>query len=281
MRCYPPWIGPDKCRVLVLLGLVVGALFVGLLYIPIATCSASDDGGLCAPVANPSSLPGLGTVGLPMWRGCTCNTSIVIRTSTNARTLSNTVFDNGDVPPTAEARGLSALTVSMLQFVLHDIAYPKANTLYDVPVPDPDPFFSTPANITVPQWAVATDGLGCPNPLSFTTPYIDLSNVYGVDPLQLQTQLRTGRHGQMTLNNAGLPILYTGAGPEFLVPAGDPRDTYTADLASLHTLLLRNHNSWADRVLSLHPDWTDDQLFWKVSLPITPSHTCMRTSSRR
>ena len=116
---YVPWVGPDKFRVWVLITILTVALFTCLLWIPVATCSANDDSGVCAPAVYPPELPGLYTVGTPMWRTCQCNASVVVRTSANARTLSNTVFANGDLPPTPEARGLNALTVSVLQFVLN------------------------------------------------------------------------------------------------------------------------------------------------------------------
>lgn len=263
---YPPWIGPDKTRVWILIVLLVGGLFVCLLYIPVSTCAANDDGGVCAAPVEPPELPGLNTIGTAMWRSCPCNTSTVIRDSANARTLSNTVFADGDVPPTPELRGLSSLSISILQFVLNDISGPAWDgTYYEVPVPAGDPFFSTPANISVPDWITAADGQGCPNPImASNTPYLDLSNVYGVDPTRLALQLRAGRGGRMLLDpsNGLLPYDDETVGSPFLM--ADPRDGITADLVALHTLLVRNHNSWAARVANIHADWTDDQLFWKA-----------------
>jgi peroxidase len=265
---YPPWIGPNKARVWLLIALLVAALFVGLLYIPVVTCAADDDAGLCAGPVEPPILQGLETVGLPMRRACACNASATTRTEANARTLSNAVFANGELPPTPEGRGLSALAVTVTQFVLNDMVRPRPDTLngpYIVVVPNPDPFFSpTPVNMSVPIWTTLADGAGCPNPLSDTTPFLDLSNLYGVDPSFLFAQLRSQRNGHLnvTLTDDLPPYNPEVAGSPFTL--GDPRDGYTADLVALHTLLVRNHNSWADRVRSLHPGWTDDQLFWKA-----------------
>jgi peroxidase len=262
---YVPWVGPDKFRVWVLITILTVALFTCLLWIPVATCSANDDSGVCAPAVYPPELPGLYTVGTPMWRTCQCNASVVVRTSANARTLSNTVFANGDLPPTPEARGLNALTVSVLQFVLNDVSGPAwdGSTLYDIPIPSPDPFFATPANISIPNWVTSPDGSWCPNPVMYTTPFIDLSNVYGVNGTALDLYLRAGRGGQMLVDAYDEALLpYAGAGSPFLL--ADPRDGYTADLIALHTLLVLNHNSWAMRVSTLHGEWTDDQLFWKA-----------------
>ena len=265
-KFYPPWIGPDKWRVWILIVILVWAIIGCLVWIPVATCEANDDDGICAAPVDPPELPGLNTLGSSMWRTCTCNASFVIRNGTNARTLSNTVFANGDLPPTPEARGLSALAVSVLQFVLNDIAGPRWNnaTFYEVPIPSPDPFFATPADISVPNWVVAYDWMNCPDPVMYTTPFIDLSNVYGVDPIRLATVLRAGRSGYMLTDLEHPNLLpYADVGAPFLL--ADARDGYTADVLALHTLLVLNHNSWADRVGSVHGgDWTDDQIFWKA-----------------
>jgi len=260
---YVPWVGPDKGRVWILIVLLIAALFISLLYIPVATCSANDDQGICAAPVNPPGLQSLETVGVPMWRSCPCNTSLTIRDSANARTLSNTVFANGESPPTPELRGLSSLGISILQFVLNDISAPVWNgTLYQVPIPVGDPFFPTPGNISVPNSVIAIDGQGCYNPRSYTTPYIDLSNIYGVDSSRLSLQLRAQRGGRMLLETSDELLPYAGPGAAFLM--ADPRDGYTADLVALHTLMVRNHNAWAERVASIHQEWTDDQLFWKA-----------------
>jgi len=187
-----------------------------------------------------------------------------VRSSANARTLSNTVFANGETPPTPEQRRLSALSISVLQFVLNDIAGPlwDGSTYYELPIPAGDPFFNTPANITIPNWATSPDANGCPNPVMYTTPFIDLSNVYGVNATFLATRLRDGSGGLMRLDATDSLLPYSSLGSAFLM--ADPRDGYTADLVALHTLLVLNHNSWAQRVASLHAEWNDDQLFWKA-----------------
>jgi peroxidase len=261
---YPPWVGPDKVRVWILIVLLVSMLVVAFIVVPVATCSANDEAGVCDPPVSPAELQGLGTLGTPMWRSCPCNASSTVRASPNARVLSNTFFANGEYPPTPEARGLSALSVSVLQFVLNDISGPlwDGSTSYPVPIPIGDPFFATPGNISVPDWAVHADGAGCPNPIMYTTPFIDLSNVYGVDPTRLNQQLRALRGGHMLLDPENNLLPYAALGDPFVM--GDPRDGYTADLVALHTMLVRNHNAWADRVLAIHSGWTEEAIFWKA-----------------
>jgi len=259
---YVPWIGPDKARVWTLIAILVGAIVFCIVYVPSVTCVPNDDKGVCAAPVDPG-LQGLSTIGTPMWRSCPCNTSTTVRVSANARTLSNTVFANGDVPPTVEVRGLSSMTISVLQFMLNDISGPLWDgTDYEVPIPDGDPFFSTPGNISVPNWITSPDTAGCPNPLMYATPYIDLSNIYGVDATRLNNQLRSHEGGHMRLDPDNALLPYDAVGDPFLM--ADPRDGYTADLLALHTLMVRNHNSWADRVAGIHQDWTEDQIFWKA-----------------
>jgi len=131
---YVPWVGPDKCRVWILICLLVAAVLVCFIYIPVVTCSANDDGGVCAPQVSPQELPGLYTVDVSMLRGCPCNASTVIRSLSNARTLSNTIFANGDVPPLLELRGLSALTVTILP-CLAGMAPPTTSCLFPLEIP--------------------------------------------------------------------------------------------------------------------------------------------------
>jgi hypothetical protein len=198
-----------------------------------------------------------------MLRGCPCNASTTTRTETNVRTLSNTVFANGELPPTPEARHLSALAVAVAQFVLNDMVKPRTapGADYEQLVLYPDPFFTpTPINMSIPNWTTVPSG--CPNPYSDTTPYLDLSNVYGVNPAFLTGTLRAQQGGMLAVQpgNQLLPYPYDGA--PFVM--ADARDGVTGALAALQTLMVRNHNSWATRITHLRPDWQDEQLFWKA-----------------
>ncbi len=105
-------------------------------------------------------------------------------------------------------------------------------------------------------------GLYCPNPFSDTTPYLDLSNVYGTSDTYLYETLRSQQGGMLAVDvdTYLLPFPYPGA--PFVM--ADPRDGYTGALVALHTLMVRNHNGWAQRLGHLRPDWNDDQLFWKA-----------------
>ena len=43
--------------------------------------------------------------------------------------------------------------------------------------------------------------------------------------------------------------------------SGDPRDDENRIVAGLHTIMLRFHNEWVDRVKALHPRWSASQIF--------------------
>jgi len=263
MECYPPWIGPYKGRVVFFSLVLIACMAMGFIWIPIATCPAADDAGLCAGPVIPPILQALGTVGRPMLRGCPCNASATTRTETNARVLSNTVFANGELPPTPELRGLSSLAIVVAQFVLNDIVDPIVIGTYEQLIPGGDPYFSpTPANTSIPIWSALADAHGCPNPISNTTPFIDLSNVYGVDPMYLMTVLRSQHNGQLKVDPTTNLLPYDADGQPFLM--ADPRDGYTAGLVTMQTIMVRNHNWWATRIAHLRPDWGDEQLFWKA-----------------
>lgn len=50
-----------------------------------------------------------------------------------------------------------------------------------------------------------------------------------------------------------------GDDPVYL--AGDVRANENPNLLSMHTMFVREHNYWADKLAQDHPDWSDDQLY--------------------
>jgi hypothetical protein len=255
---YPPWVGPEKGVVwTLLLGLVCVILFVGI-YIPFAMCPANDVAGICVPTVTLQALPGLGTSGLALYHSCPCNASTVIRTEPNARALSIVAFtETGSVK---DARKLSTLTVLFAEFFLNDMYLPRPNSTYNISIPQPDPNFSADfTSIPVDIWFTDYDNNnnGCPDPVSDTTPFMDLSNVYGVDNDYLRNVLRTGLNGQMNVTAAtGLLLFDSDTGGYVMA---DARDNDSAGLIAMHTLAVRNHNHWAAETARLHPQWNDEQ----------------------
>lgn len=175
------------------------------------------------------------------------------------------VFDqDGNMPNQA---GWSALLVSWGQFLDHDLSLTRDASGEFVHVPGlAGPF----------QRSVHDGGTGAGDPrqpVNEITPQLDASMVYGstgarTDLLRSFSggRLRTSEdpaseHGLMPLAEDGdvMAGAHPGAGPLFL--AGDIRANENIGLTTLQTLMVREHNHWADRLTELHPDWSDAQLF--------------------
>ena len=253
---YPPWVGPEKGTVWTLmLGLLCIVTFV-CVYVPFAACPANDASGLCVPTVLLQGLPALDTSGLALYHSCPCNASTTTRTEPNARTLSIDAFTETTV--NNDGRKLSVLAVLFAEFFLNDMYYPRANGTYDIPIPQPDPDFPYPTYSTIPADIGFIDfGGGCPDPISDTTPFLDLSNVYGVDNAYLRNVLRTGTGGQLNVTNGDNLLDYDSVNSLYVM--ADPRDNDSAGLIAIHTLAVRNHNHWASEIVRLHPQWTDEQ----------------------
>jgi peroxidase len=106
--------------------------------------------------------------------------------------------------------------------------------------------------------------------MNVLTAYVDASQVYGSDA-ERSHQLRRYSKGQMRVNcdnpnllptvkqvaaDLGEEIAFMG---DFL--AGDERVNEMPALATLHTLMIREHNRIANDILTLRPSWTDEQIY--------------------
>jgi hypothetical protein len=98
------------------------------------------------------------------------------------------------------------------------------------------------------------------------TPAFDLDSVYGGGP-DASPQLYAPDHVHLRLGaplsgadgNPGAVDLPRDANGQAL--AGDGRDDENRIVASLHTIMLRFHNRWADRLAGEHPDWAPARVF--------------------
>lgn len=99
------------------------------------------------------------------------------------------------------------------------------------------------------------------------TPEMDASMVYGSDA-EREAMLRSFEGGKLLMNDEGMMPLAmesgTMAGTEPDDPlylAGDVRANENTGLTTLHTLFVREHNYWADRLSTANPEWSDQQVF--------------------
>ncbi len=168
---------------------------------------------------------------------------------------------------TQNAQGASALFTSWGQFIDHDLSLtPEGETEHF----DTDAFPHD-----VPRSEVLT-GTGEEGPREFgnaITWQIDASMVYGSnDGREADLRAFEGGRLRMTEDPTGTRGLLPQATPETVMAgdtegedavflAGDVRANENPNLLSLHTLMAREHNYWADRLAEEHPDWTDEQLF--------------------
>ena len=99
------------------------------------------------------------------------------------------------------------------------------------------------------------------------TPAFDLDSVYGGGPAG-SPQLYAADRMHLLL---GAPLTGTPNDPGSVdMPrdpatgqalSGDPRNDENRIVAGLHTIMLRFHNEWVDRVAALHPRWSPTQIF--------------------
>lgn len=172
------------------------------------------------------------------------------------------VFDqSGDMP---NGDKLSTLFVTWGQFLDHDMSLTPATS---------GEFVSAPGlvrPIERSDFDPATGlGPGDPRmPVNVVTPEIDGSMVYG-STADREDALRAFEGGRLATSAGDLmPVARPGqdmegndgeGDPMFL--AGDIRANENTGLLTLHTLFVREHNHWADRLAEDNPGWSDDRLF--------------------
>ncbi len=170
--------------------------------------------------------------------------------------ISTGLFDqDGDMPNSA---GLSNLFVAWGQFLDHDMTLS--------PESEDETLTGGQTTIHRSDFELAEDGTR--TPLNAITWQIDGSQIYG-STAEMTALLRGAdghlRMGEDQWSDMGLlPDDHAGlmaGGGQCPFMAGDIRVNENPALNSLHTLMAREHNYWADRLAEEHPDWTDDQIF--------------------
>lgn len=180
-------------------------------------------------------------------------------------TVSSQLFDQDGI--VANSSGLSNLFVAWAQFTDHDLTLTAEGH---------GEIISAPGLIAPLGRADYADGTGIDGPrmpMNVITWQLDGSQIYGstegrtTDLRSFEGgHLRTGVNettGGDLMPNADADSFMAGdiTSDEPVFLAGDVRANENPALSSVHTLMLREHNYWADRLAELHPDWTDEQLF--------------------
>ncbi|MEO0936641.1 MAG: peroxidase family protein [Pseudomonadota bacterium] len=178
--------------------------------------------------------------------------------------VARTVFDqDGDMPNSA---GLSTMFTTWGQFLDHDLVLtPESEDAGTLPVS------GMPHDIHRSAFEMGDDGARIP--VNAVTWQLDGSNVYGSTE-DRAALLRAFEGGKLRVSedagsardllpqaDADSPMAgdITGDNPVYL--AGDIRANENPNLLSMHTLFVREHNYWAERLAEAHPDWDDAALY--------------------
>ena len=197
----------------------------------------------------------------------------------NPRVISNAVGTQG---ATGNSRGLSSMFWQWGQFIDHDLVLTEGGGEFaPMFAPAGDPVFQPGEMIAFGRSGF---GDGVAGPRTFDngiTHWLDGSMVYGSDSTRANT-MRAMSGGKMRMdgdmllrNTADLPVandsgIYANTD---LFLAGDVRATEQTGLAGMHTVFVREHNRWADRLandldLSGLSDSEADELIYQTARKI-------------
>ena len=178
----------------------------------------------------------------------------------NPRVISNTVFDQPTSIPSSF--GASNFLFQWGQFLDHDIYLSDtSNAAGTANMMAPGNDADMPPNTLIPFTRSAysdVNGTGARQQINSITAFIDASNVYGSDTARAAS-LRSFSGGRLATSAGDLLPFDPNDPASFL--AGDVRANEQIGLTSMHTLFVREHNWWADRLASENPSWTDEQVY--------------------
>ena len=189
----------------------------------------------------------------------------------SARLISNEVCDQEESITNRHAA--TDMVWQWGQFLDHDIDLTEGThptEAADIPIPLGDEFFDPFDTGTQTMDFNRSAFAGGSRPrqqTNQTTAWIDGSNVYGSDAIRADTlrahdgtgRLATSDGNLLPFNLTGLPNA-GGAGADLFL-AGDVRANEHVYLTAMHTLWMREHNRWADRIRAYAPEATGDEIY--------------------
>lgn len=206
----------------------------------------------------------------------------------SARAISNVLSDQGSADIISK-RDLSAFVYAWGQFIDHDIGRTMGGSseAFNIAVPKGDPYFdpASTANKVIyltRSFADPNTGTSTANPrqqVNGITTWMDASMIYGSDTATAQAlrsfsggKLKMDATGMLPLNNAAnfpggtvtQDNIPGGLPNDQLYAAGDTRANENIELTSLHTVFVREHNRWADRIAKMNPQLTDEELYQRA-----------------
>eukprot|EP00095_Tigriopus_kingsejongensis_P001231 maker-scaffold160_size295910-snap-gene-1.35 protein:Tk01231 transcript:maker-scaffold160_size295910-snap-gene-1.35-mRNA-1 annotation:"peroxinectin " len=192
----------------------------------------------------------------------------------NARVVSTQFHPDFNVPSNVYTH----MVTQMGQFLDHDVTLtpetalehccdtPQNSGCFPISIPQNDYFYST-VSRTCMDFSRSTSFCSNQNSqrqqVNDITSFIDCSQVYGSDNA-LANQLRFGNfRGRLFFSTTGgRHVMLPQINGEFT--AGDIRATEMPGLATMHTLLLREHNRIADDLHRINPQLNDENLYQRA-----------------
>ncbi|KAL3790289.1 hypothetical protein HJC23_002915 [Cyclotella cryptica] len=190
----------------------------------------------------------------------------------NARDVSN-AFGNG---PSSILNSFGAANIlwAFGQFVNHDISLVnvKFGDICDVTVPPHDPFLDASVKaLGMNRSIFEIDNIAVAQQVTNISSLINGDNVYGntfsrlnfirADDSGVTGRLRTSGPNLLPKNTEGLSNRGGDARSDLFL-AGDVRANENLALTVMHTLWLREHNHWADKLRVAHPELSGDEIFY-------------------
>ena len=232
--------------------------------------------------------PELGSTHEQLLRGSAVEYEDGISTPAGADRVSAREISNEIVTQTTTEvndRGLTDLVWVFGQFIDHDLdltesATPEEDFSIEVPTGDVffDPFGTGEATISLTRAIFDTDtGTSTENPreqINEITAFLDGSVVYGSDEIraaELRTfsggLLKTSEGDLLPFNDAGLSN--AGGTGDTLFLAGDVRANENVALTAMHTVWVREHNFWAEKIASEDPSLSDEEIYQQAKAIVT------------
>ena len=232
--------------------------------------------------------PELGSTHEQLLRGSAVEYEDGISTPAGADRVSAREISNEIVTQTTTEvndRGLTDLVWVFGQFIDHDLdltesATPEEDFSIEVPTGDVffDPFGTGEATISLTRAIFDTDtGTSTDNPreqINEITAFLDGSVVYGSDEIraaELRTfsggLLKTSEGDLLPFNEAGLSN--AGGTGDTLFLAGDVRANENVALLAMHTVWVREHNFWAEKIASEDPSLSDEEVYQQAKAIVT------------
>ncbi|XP_058057184.1 chorion peroxidase isoform X2 [Anopheles bellator] len=182
-------------------------------------------------------------------------------------------FLDHDITSTALNQGVNGKPIECC-----DPGQPQHPECFPVPIGPGDPYFHQ-YNVTCMNFVrsvpAPTGSFGPREQLNQATAFIDGSVVYGSD-LERMKSLRSGEGGRLRMLRTpdGRDLLPVSTDPEdgcneekmnaagkYCFESGDSRSNENLHLTSMHLIWARHHNSLADGLAKVNPDWDDERLF--------------------